>query len=37
MSKTKTYYTNKVEKNLDHIIDKLVNNEMSLYNTSNKL
>ena len=37
MSKTKTYYTNEVEKKVDDIKDKLVNNEMSLYDAANKL
>ena len=37
MSKTKTYYTNEVEKQVDDIKDKLVNNEMSLDDAANKL
>jgi len=37
MSKTKTYYTNEVEKKVDDIKDKLVNNEMSLDDAANKL
>ena len=37
MSKTKTYYTNEVEKKVDDIKDKLVNNEMSLDDAVNKL
>ena len=37
MSKTKTYYTNEVEKQVDDIKDKLVNNEMSLDDAVNKL
>ena len=35
--KTKTYYTNEVEKQVDDIKDKLVNNEMSLDDAANKL
>jgi hypothetical protein len=37
MSKTKNYYTNEVEKQVDDIKDKLVNNEMSLDDAANKL
>lgn len=37
MSKTKTYYTKEVEKKVDDIKDKLVNNEMSLDDAANKL
>jgi hypothetical protein len=37
MSKTKTYYTNEVEKQVDDIKDKLVNNEMSLDDAADKL
>ena len=37
MSKTKIYYTNEVEKQIDDIKDKLVNNEMSLDVAANKL
>ena len=37
MSKTKTYYTNEVEKQVDDIKDKLANNEMSLDDAANKL
>ena len=37
MSKTKTYYTNEVEKQVDDIKDKLINNEMSLDDAANKL
>ena len=37
MSKTKTYYTNEVEKKVDDIKDKLVNNEMSLDDAANKI
>ena len=37
MSKTKTYYTNEVEKKVDDIKDKLVNNEMSLDDAADKL
>ena len=35
--KTKNYYTNEVEKQVDDIKDKLVNNEMSLDDAANKL
>lgn len=35
--KTKNYYTNEVEKQVDDIKDKLVNNEMSLDDAVNKL
>ena len=35
--KTKMYYTNQVEKQVDDIKDKLVNNEMSLDDAANKL
>ena len=35
--KTKIYYTNEVEKQVDDIKDKLVNNEMSLDDAANKL
>ena len=35
--KTKTYYTNEVEKQVDDIKDKLVNNEMSLDDAAKKL
>jgi hypothetical protein len=37
MSKVKQYYTNEVEKQVDDIKDKLVNNEMSLDDAANKL
>ena len=37
MSKTKTYYTNEVEKQVDDIKDKLVNNEMTLDDAADKL
>jgi len=37
MAKTKTYYTNEVEKQVDDIKDKLINNEMSLDDAANKL
>ena len=37
MSKTKTYYTNEGEKQVDDIKDKLVNNEMCLDDAANKL
>ena len=37
MSKTKIYYTNEVEKQIDDIKDKLLNNEMSLDVAANKL
>ena len=35
--KTKMYYTNQVEKQVDDIKDKLINNEMSLDDAANKL
>ena len=35
--KTKNYYTNELEKQVDDIKDKLVNNEMSLDDAANKL
>jgi len=35
--KTKNYYTNEVEKQVDDIKDKLVNNEMSLDEAADKL
>lgn len=35
--KTKNYYTNEVEKQVDDIKDKLVNNEMSLDDAADKL
>ena len=37
MSKTKIYYTNEVEKQIDDIKDKLINNQMSLDVAANKL
>jgi len=37
MSKTKQYFTDQVEKQVDDIKDKLVNNEMSLDDAANKL
>ena len=37
MAKTKTYYTNEVEKQVDDIKGKLINNEMSLDDAANKL
>lgn len=37
MSKTKDYYTSAVEKQVDDIKDKLVNNEMTLDDAANKL
>jgi hypothetical protein len=35
--KTKNYYTNEVEKQVDDIKDKLVNNEMTLDDAADKL
>jgi hypothetical protein len=35
--KTKNYYTNEVEKQVDDIKDKLVNNEMTLDEAADKL
>ena len=35
--KTKNYYTNEVEKQVDDIKDKLVNNEMTLDDAASKL
>ena len=35
--KTKNHYTNEVEKQVDDIKDKLVNNEMSLDDAADKL
>lgn len=37
MSKTKDYFTSAVEKQVDDIKDKLVNNEMTLDDAANKL
>ena len=37
MSKTKDYYTSAVEKQVDDIKDKLVNNEMTVDDAANKL
>jgi predicted transcriptional regulator len=37
MSKVKQYYTDEVEKQVDDIKDKLINNEMSLDDAANKL
>ena len=37
MSKTKDYFTGVVEKQVDDIKDKLVNNEMTLDDAANKL
>jgi len=37
MSKTKDYFTSVVEKQVDDIKDKLVNNEMTLDDAANKL
>ena len=37
MSKTKDYFTSAVEKQVDDIKDKLVNNEMTLNDAANKL
>ena len=37
MSKTKDYFTSAVEKQVDDIKDKLVNNEMILDDAANKL
>ena len=37
MSKTKDYFTSAVEKQVDDIKDKLVNNEMTLDEAANKL
>ena len=37
MSKTKDYFTSAVEKQVDDIKDKLVNNEITLDDAANKL
>lgn len=37
MSKTKDYYTDEVEKKVDEIKDKLINNQMTLDDAANKL